>query len=114
MNIQFIVKPEATGTYNGRTYKGLVVATLGKKKGTAHTYLPDSFDLAKGQAIATYRLHSKLSKAKETRLKDEFRQVDKRICMLMDRMEVLSGRIEKEVSKQNTFAFCLQDVIEEL
>jgi len=114
MNIQFIVKNDAEGYYNGKAYKGLVVATLGKSKSYAHTYLPDSFNECKGKAMASYRLHMKLSRKREVELKNEFRHADKLVCMLMDRMEVLSNRIGKETGKQANLSESLQYAIDTL
>lgn len=59
MKTNFIVKPEAEGTHNGKAYRGLVVATMGKEKAIAFSYLPDVFDEDFGKSLAELKLKQK-------------------------------------------------------
>lgn len=64
MNATIIVKREATGTHNGKEFKGIVIAVLGKKKGIARAYLPDVFDEFCGTCLAVNKLRCKVQKEK--------------------------------------------------
>jgi hypothetical protein len=108
MNIQFVVNSEAEGTYNGRQYKGLVIAIHGRKKAVARTFLPDEFSEEKGKTIATQRLHMKLSKAKEKSLAQQYKYIYKMIDLLATKCKTINNKINKEAAKRKVISEILE------
>lgn len=112
MNINFIVKPEATGTFNGREYKGIVIANVGKTKGVQRTYLPDVFNESDGKAMAEYRLRRKMSRKKEIRLTKEFNDINRMIKSLTTRGNALDRKIVFEQIMQEQYGGALLDLVD--
>ncbi len=92
MKTNFIVKPEAEGTNNGKPYRGLVIATRGKEKAIAFAYLPDVFNEEFGRTLAELKLKQKLIRRKQVKINQEtawrMRKLDHDLLWL----SVLHGR----------------------
>ena len=111
MNMQVISYPEATGTHNGKAYKGITIAIQGKTKGIARAYLPDEFDEDKGERVALTKMYLKLSKARVTYLNELTRINWKHMYSVMDELEAIGRRIEKEETKQANLRQAIKDEI---
>ena len=103
MKTNFIVKPEAEGTNNGKPYRGLVIATRGKEKAIAFAYLPDVFNEEFGRTLAELKLKQKLIRRKQVKINQEtawrMRKLDHDLLWL----SVLHGRELNVLSRLEKF-----------
>lgn len=111
MKTQVIAYPEATGTHNGREYKGITIAISGKAKGISRAYLPDAYDEDKGERVAVAKMEIKRSRAKVTDLNAMMRNAWKNLYAIMDDIETMGRKVEKEETKQANYRQSLKDEV---
>lgn len=100
MQTNFIVKPDAEGTNNGKPYRGLVIATRGKEKSIAFAYLPDTFDETIGRQLAELKLKRKLIRRKQVFLDKQISMYAKAVEACNNRLNQLEYKYYKETVKQ--------------
>lgn len=100
MKTQIIVYPEATGTHNGKAYKGITIAINGKTKGIARAYLPDTYNGYKGERVALAKMEIKRSRARVTELNHQNRHIIADLHVNFEWLDRISRKIEEEETKQ--------------
>ncbi len=112
--IQYYVKPEAEGVYNGRRYKGMVIATDGNIKTVARTYLPDVFHPELGKQIALKRFKIKVAREQEKELEEYYDTLEHAWNTIAREMNSIANKIVNKVNRQQELRCELFDLFEEV
>ncbi len=112
--IQYYVKPEAEGVYNGRKYKGMVIATDGTFKAVSRTYTPDVFNENLGRAIALKRFKIKVAREQEKELTEYYDRLEHAWNTIAREMNSIANKIINKVNRQQELRCELFDLFEEV